>query len=163
MGEGGGVGTAPDAFLTGSARGSPLLAPSLRARPAGLIWPRTANGQLLRTSKGVPPNPPRPPARPPRMYLWGGDPFSLPQRLTLVAPCGSSSGTTAPQALTPIPAPFPPHLGPGPPLANVLGPRCDLWAPQSDPFSWKSGGERSEGGCWVGSQDSRAVERVAGG
>lgn len=65
----------------------------------------------------------------------------------------------------PHPRPLPPYPGPGPgpPLSNVLGPRCNLWAPQSDSFSWKSGGERSEGGCWVGNQDSWAVERVAGG
>lgn len=85
--------------------------------------------------KGCPAQSAAPPARPLRLYLWGGDPFSLPQRLTLVAPCGSSSGTTAaPQPLFPLPAPSPPHPGPGPPWANVLGPQvCSLGFP-SDPF-----------------------------
>lgn len=82
----------------------------------------------VRYFKGCPAQSAAPPARPPRLYLWGGDPFSLPQRLILVMPCGSSSGTTTlqPLSLIPLPALFPPHPSPGPPLANVLGPSCGL-------------------------------------
>lgn len=92
---------------------------------------------VARYFKGCPAQSAAPPARPLGLYLWGGDPFSLPQRLTLVAPYRSSSGTTAPQPLSPLPAPFPPHPGPGPPLANVLGPRCGLWVPRVTLFLGK--------------------------
>lgn len=112
------------------ARAEPIVGPRPPGPPGRSDMAAHRQWAVARYFKGCPAQSAAPPARPLGLYLWGGDPFSLPQRLTLVAPCGSSSGTTAPQPLSPLPAPFPPHPGPGPPLANVLGPRCGLWVPR---------------------------------
>lgn len=116
----------------------PIVGPRPPGPPGGSDMAAHRQWAAARYFKGCPAQSAAPPARPLRLYLWGGDPFSLPQRLTLVATCGSSSGTTAPQALFPLPAPFPPHPSPGPPLANVLGPRCGLWAPRATLFLGKA-------------------------
>lgn len=163
MGEGVGVGTAPEAFPTGSALGSPLLAPSLRARPAGLIWPRTANGQRLRTSKAVPPNPPRP-LRGHLGCIYGeGTHFLSPRDLLLSRLAGVQVEPRLPSPSSPSPPPSPHIQVPVPLWPMYWDPGVVFGLRRVTFFSWKSGGQRSEGGRWVGSQDSGAVERVAGG
>lgn len=150
MGEGGGVGTVLDASLTGSSRGSPLLAPQPPARLAGLIWPRTANGQRFGTSKGVPPNPPRP-LRGHLGCIYGeGTHFLSPRDLFLSCLVGVQ---VEPPLSNPSPLslslPSSPHI-----LVLVL-----LWQMCWDPvvvfeldqvtgFLVKSGGQGSEGGYW---------------
>lgn len=120
----------------------PIVGPRPAARPRGLIWPRAANGQRPPHFKGRAAQSAAPPSAAGAALFMEWGPIFFPQRPTLVAPYGSSSGITSPH---PSPRPLLPGA-PSSPSSRAAG----TWA-RSRVLA-RAAADCGEGGFWVASR-----------
>lgn len=104
-------GLSPTLFLQ-EARAEPIVGPRPPGPPGRSDMAAHRQWAVAQYFKGCPAQSAAPPARPLGLYLWGGDPFSLPQRLlSRLAGVQVEPRLPSPSPLSPPPSPHIPVLG----------------------------------------------------